>query len=305
MMAFKVREISFSGVKDRSRFIFYMGFVILMIATGSLYGAATMSETASQEGAEQLILSLTYPDEPGVMIFQHHKGDVRVTGYDGEYIIINATLRYISEQDVKGKVEGSNIRPVPGHAIRMNGLEKNNVITLNSNSHERTIDLEIQLPYRFSIHIEKLDCGEIVVHNISGEIEVSSESGDVNLSGITGSAVVNTVEGNIRARFAGVTSNVPMAFTSVTGNIDLFFPEDTRASLKMRTDHGEIMSGFNIDMEKKRAGGGKSKETGIQRAFLEEWTHGTIGGGGPQFLLRSYSGNIFFRKNSNVSVEHR
>ncbi|MBU8922933.1 MAG: DUF4097 domain-containing protein [Bacteroidales bacterium] len=302
-------------MRNRMKWIFAMVFAISMIVTGSLWGALILPDAVAREGTEQLILSLTYPGEPGVMIFQHHKGDVRITGYDGEYIIINAAMRYVAGQDVKGenedsdirkgRAEDSDIRPVPGHALRLNGLEKNNVITLNSNSHERTIDLEIQLPYRFSVHIEKLDCGEIFVHNLSGEIEVSSESGDVNLSGITGSAVLNTVEGNIRARFAGVTSNVPMAFTSVTGNIDLFFPEDTRASLKMRTDHGEIMSGFDIDMEKRESGGGKSKETGIQRAFLDEWIHGMIGGGGPQFLLRSYSGNIFFRKNSNVSAKQR
>lgn len=263
-------------------------------------------------GTEQIILSLTHPDEPGVMIFQHHKGTITITGYSGEYIIINARLRYPSGRGSgtggpAGKAEGSGssteIQPVAGHALRLNGIEKNNVITISSNSHERTIDLDIQLPRRFSIHLEKLDNGSISLYSLSGEIEVSSESGDVSLSDIDGTAVLNTVEGDIRADFEAVTPDVPMAFTSLTGNIELFLPEDTGASLKMRADHGEIMTDFDIDVAKKAASGEKSSETGIQRAFLDEWTQGIIGGGGSQFLIRSYNGNIYIRKNRNVSRE--
>jgi hypothetical protein len=261
-------------------------------------GIVQMPPDQPENGAEQLVLSLSRPTEPGVLILQHHKGRVRVTGYDGEVVVVNAALRY---PDTTGA--GTDVRPLPGQALKLHALEKNNVVTISTNSHERTIDLEIRVPHSFSLHIEKYDSGTVSAYYLRGEIEITSAAGGVHLTDITGSAVISTVDGDIFLRFAEVTPHVPMAFTSVGGNIDVAFPRNLSAVVKMRTDHGEIMSDFDIETARRRSETEVSQSTGIRRAFLEQWTHGTIGGGGPQLLFRSYHGNIIIRKVRNVSPE--
>lgn len=256
------------------------------------------AETAAvpDKGTEQLLLSLSRPGEPGVLILKHHKGSVRVTGYDGEVVVVNASMRYPDSTGTQG-----GVRPVPGHALKLHAIEKENVITVSTNSHERTIDMDIQVPHAFSLYVEKLDAGDVSGYYLTGEMDVTSAAGSVWLIDITGSAVISTVDGDILLRFAGVTPNVPMAFTSVGGDIDVALPGDVRATVKMRTDYGEIMSDFDIDLSKRRAATDTSLTTGIQHSFLEEWMHGTIGGGGPQLLFKSYQGNITIRKAGNVS----
>ncbi len=256
------------------------------------------AETAAPEkGTEQLLLSLSRPGEPGVLILKHHKGNVRVTGYDGEVVVINASLRYPDSSGTR-----SGVRPVPGHALKLQAIEKHNVITVSTNSHERTIDMDIQVPHAFSLYVEKLDAGDVSGYYLTGEMDVTSASGGVSLIDINGSAVISTVDGNILLRFVGVTPHVPMAFTSVGGDIDVALPGDVRSTVKMRTDHGEIMSDFDIDLSRRRAATDTSLTTGIQRSFLEEWMHGTIGGGGAQLLFKSYLGDITIRKTGNVSA---
>ena len=264
---------------------------------GERPAAPAGTAAAPDKGTEQLVLSLSRPGEPGVLILNHHKGSVRVTGYDGDVVVINASLRY---PDSTGTLRG--VRPVPGHALKLNAIEKLNVITVSTNSHERTIDMDIQVPHAFSLYVEKLDAGDVSGYYLTGEMDVTSTAGSVWLIGITGSAVISTVDGDILLRFDGVTPHVPMAFTSVGGDIDVTLPGGVRATVKMRTDHGEIMSDFDIDLSRRRTATDTSITTGVQRSFLEEWMHGTIGGGGPQLLFKSYLGDITIRKTGNVSA---
>ncbi len=248
-----------------------------------------------RNGSEQLILGLSSPDEEGVLIVQHHKGTVRITGYDGEMVIVNASPRYVDT----AVVASGGMKPFPGHSIKLHAIEKHNVVTVSTNSHERTIDLEVRVPFDFSLHLEKHAAGDVHVHYLRGEMEITSSAGNVSLTGISGSAVISTVEGDILLRFERVTPHAPMAFTSVTGDIDVAFPADVRASVKMMTGRGDIRSDFDIEVDRRQAKTQTSESTGIQRAFLEDWTYGSLGGGGPRFLFRSYRGNITIRKSGN------
>ncbi len=257
--------------------------------------AAPAGVDPPRNGAEQLILTLEHPDEPGVLIIQHHKGAINITGYKGAFVVVNASLRYPDSTGAPG------VRPVAGSGLRFSAMEKNNVVTVNTNSHERTIDLDIQVPESFSLHIEKFDSGAITACRLSGEMDVTSSAGSVQLADISGSAVISTIDGGILARFTSVAENVPMAFTSVGGDINLVFPENIDANVKMRTDHGEIFSDFDMNVAPRKSESGTSGETGIQRAFLEAWTCGILGSGGAEILLRSYHGKITIRKSGNQS----
>jgi len=65
--------------------------------------------------------------------------------------------------------------------------------------------------------------------------------------------------------------------------------------VKMRSDHGEVYSDFNMQMQERQTVVEKQTKSGIFKVFLDEWTIGKINGGGPEILLKSFHGNIYIR----------
>jgi hypothetical protein len=252
--------------------------------------------TAADIPPEQVTLSLTRPGDPGVLILGHGKGNIRITGYDGEVVFIEAFLRYPDED------EGGR-RPVSNHALQLRAIEKENVVHVSTNSTERTIDLVIRVPRFFSLQLEKQDQGDVDVHGLNGEMDLSSLSGDVRVTGIEGSAVVYTVDGDIRVEFSRFSANVPMAFSSVEGAIQVAFPPDAAFYAKMKSDYGNLFSDFSLELEKRKAEGGRSDRTGISRIYLEEWTYGRVNGGGAELLFRTVNGDITLQKNPVIKSD--
>ena len=252
------------------------------------------SITAQDNSNEQIIVPLSNPDGPGLLITDHIKGSIKVIGYDGLVVIINAVPRQSENSLDRDSSDG--LKRLSSNLIQINAFEKDNEITIHSNSHRGTIDLEIRVPTNFSLKLKTYYNGEIHVQYVTGELEITNINGDVHLESISGSAVVNTIDGDIFALFKEVTPDVPMAFTSIEGKIDLTFPADMEASLKMKSENGEIFSDTYVLIEKRKTEIDRSDETGIYKVSLEEWTQGTINGGGPEILVKTLEGSIYIRK---------
>ncbi len=245
---------------------------------------------SQNNGIEQITVPLSYPDEPGVLIIDHYKGSINVTGYDGDLIVVKAKLPFKGS----GKTI-DNMKRISSNSIQLSATEKNNEVTVQSNSMNKTIDLDINIPHNCSLRIQNSDNGKITARSLTGEMEISNINGEINLENISGSAVLNTVDGNIFVIFNEVNPNVPMAFTTIEGNIDVSFPENLNAIAKMKSDNGEIFCTFDMALKEREQKFEKSAKTGSYKVFLEEWTYGVINKSGPEFLFKSYHGNIYIR----------
>ena len=86
----------------------------------------------------------------------------------------------------------------------------------------------------------------------------------------------------------------------MNGNIDVTLPATVKASLTLKTGHGEIYSDFEIRPDMARRRGmitepNRSKD-GKYRVRSDNTMRGTINGGGPEIQFRSYNGRIYIRK---------
>lgn len=258
-----------------------------------LFGLILIAQIAFSQnnGIEQITVPLSHPNEPGELIINHFKGSIVVTGYAGELVVIKAKLRYpVSDK------RNDNLKHISSNSIQLSATEQNNKVKVKSNSMVKTIDLEITVPQNFSLQIQNQDNGDIIARNLSGEMDISNINGDINLNNISGIALLNTVDGNINVQFNQVTPNAPMAFSTIEGNVDITFPEDINALLKMKSDHGEIFSDFDVNIKKREQKTEKSDKTGSVKIYLEEWIYGKINNGGPEMLVKSFDGNVFIRK---------
>jgi hypothetical protein len=264
--------------------------VLAFLVGGTL--PALAQEAASKA---QLTVTLTAPDKPGSLTVALVSGAIHVRGYSGKSILVSAVARPRPASE-----ERADKSPPPGmkrlsnpNAPTLTAEEKNNHIDLETDSHRHPIDLTIQVPLNFSLNLETVRDGNIVVENVRGELEISNVDGAITLKQVGGSAVANTLHGNLTATFTSVTAGTPMAFSSLTGKVDVTFPTSTKASIKLKSERGQLYSDFDIALSKRPS---KATTQGSTHFSVEEWSYGALNGGGAEIMLSSLKGDIFLRK---------
>ncbi|MEJ0032305.1 MAG: hypothetical protein WDO15_18930 [Bacteroidota bacterium] len=58
--------------------------------------------------------------------------------------------------------------------------------------------------------------------------------------------VATTYNGEIKVTFDKIAENTPMSYVTYNGDIDISFPATLKASLKMKTQQGEVLTGFDV-----------------------------------------------------------
>jgi len=79
---------------------------------------------------------------------------------------------------------------------------------------------------------------------VGGTFETEGMNGEVVLDDITGSAVVNTMNGEVRATYAKAPTKL-VSITSMNGEVDLRLPAETKANVRLRTHNGSILTDFD------------------------------------------------------------
>jgi hypothetical protein len=245
--------------------------------------------TASGQ-SEQLVIRLTNPGLPGYLAFDNPKGSVKITGYDGQVILVNAVLRF----SANGDQDNAGMHKIERKAFDISAEEKNNQVSLVCMSNNKTVDFNIKIPRKFSLKISSFDNGKIEIIHVTGNVEADNPFGDIILDNVSGSAVLNSVNGKIRAVFSAVDPAAPMMFSSLEGNIELYFPERVNANIKLRSENGDLFTDFIIKPIRRQTEVKKNERGNVYS--LEDWTTGMLNNGGPEYYVSTFNGNIYLKK---------
>lgn len=265
---------------------------VIKIFSAALLIFVFMARPAAGQN-EQLIIRLTNPGLPGYLAFDNPKGSVKITGYDGQVILVNATQRY----SPNAKQTNTGLHKIEAKAFDISAEEKNNQVSLVCMSNNKTVDFDIKIPRKFSLKISSFDNGKIEITRVNGNVEADNPFGDIILDNVAGSAVLNSVNGKIKAIFSSVDPGSPMMFTSLEGNIELYLPEKVNANIKLRSENGDLFSEFNIKPIRRQTE--VKKNAGGNGYSLEDWTVGMLNNGGPQYFVSTFNGNIYLKKYKN------
>ncbi len=261
-----------------------IGRILILLFMGVFVTSPVMSQT------EQLVVNLPESFKNGHLTFENPRGSVKVTGYDGSVILVTGTPRF----SIKQEETGNGMHRIANNALDITAEVNGSNVLLLYRSSGKTVDFDIKLPRNFSLKLRSLDNGVIDVININGEIEAENNSGSINLDNIAGSAVLSSVSGGITAVFRKAEEGAPMMFTSLEGDICITLPDNTRARLKMKSETGEILSDFDIVPAKRQS---VVKDIDNKQVWsLEDWVTGTLNGGGPEYVIRTYSGKVCIKK---------
>jgi DUF4097 and DUF4098 domain-containing protein YvlB len=158
------------------------------------------------------------------------------------------------------------------------------------------MDLEIEVPSGFDLDIHTYNDGDLMISNIQGELALTNYNGEILAVNISGSAVATTYNGDIKITFDKITENTPMSYSTYNGDIDLTMPASTKASFKMKTEQGEIYTGFEMDITSSGPVQKKDANSGTFKIVIDDWKKGNINGGGPEMTMKNYNGDIYIRK---------
>ena len=214
---------------------------------------------------------------------------VAFEGYSGSEIIVSTYGKHSSKSE---RAEGLRI-------INGSGLEDNTEIGLAMNKENGSTILEqvsrrsstrylIKVPANVTVKYEHSthEGSRVTFKNMKNELEISTNHNSVTLENVTGPMTINTVHGKIEGNFSSVNQSSPISIASVHGLVDLSLPSNSKANLRINSNHGEIYSDLDITIEK--------KET--MTKYSNRNVRGTLNGGGVQMSVESSHGNVYLRK---------
>jgi hypothetical protein len=294
--------------------------------------AAAVFAAAQDAKPDQIVVPLSNPAKPAIVNVHVIMGGIKITGYEGKDIQIEAKAREKQigeereekegdlriprparptapkiawlgpdkdkdkEKDKKDKTTGMKQIPIDNSGLSVE--EDNNKVDIQVESFRKTVDLNIKVPFASSLKLNSNNNGDIWVGGVNGEIEVECLNGDVTLKDVSGTVVVSALNGDVTVTMAKVTPDKPMSFNTLNGDIDVTFPADIKANLKIKSDMGEVFSDFDITLKQapQKVEQNKTKEGGKFRISFDRTVLGAINGGGPEFQFMNMNGDIYIRK---------
>jgi hypothetical protein len=292
------------------------GIIVLLWAAG-------LADNAQESQADHAVVSFTNPAKPGTVEVDISEGSIAVRGYEGKDVIIDARWREKAltkeeqeseaalaeegeeldqEELARKKAQAEKAKGMKMLQIESMGLtveEEENIIRVDVEEGKRSVDLLIQVPFSTSLRLSCRDDERgVTVDRVDGEIEVETSDGPIILTNVSGPVVADSSDGEIKAVFGKVTPGKPMSFSAMEGDIDITLPFDVKASLKMKTDEGQIFTDFDVQLtpSQQKKEEDERKEGGGYRVSFEKVTLSLINGGGVEIQLTTYEGNIYVRK---------
>lgn len=295
-------------------------------------------ERLTQTQPDRVVVPLSNPAKPAKIEASLLRGSITVKGYDGKDVVVEARVReralgeeafalagsteatkvlqktmksfQLAQENARlakwsaGEQEEKTERSHEGMKLitsAMTGLsveEDNNTVTVNTQSWKYAVDLTIQVPVSSSLELGAMNDGKVVVENVNGDIEVGCSNGRISLRNVAGSVVAHTVNGDIEVGFTRVSADKPLSFSNMNGDIDITLPADVKASVRMKSQQGNIYSDFDVALKTAptKVEGAEKTEKGQFRINFDKGIYGTINGGGQELTLTTFNGDIFIRK---------
>lgn len=263
-----------------------MKYALLLLIIGLGFGVQ------AQDNGE-ILVPLTNPGQRANVKVDLRKGSIRVVGTARKDVLVKYSAQP-SRKSEKNSKDG--LKRISSAAMDLEITEKDNYVEIESDSWNKGVDVVVEVPSDVDLHVETYNNGDIYVENISGEIVADNYNGKITAESISGSLVADTYNGSIKARFNTVSSDTPMAFTTYNGDVDLTFPGSFKCTLKMKTNQGDIYSGFDFDPVKSEPVTKKDKNSETFKVYLDEWVKGKVNGGGSEIMVKNYNGDIYIRK---------
>jgi DUF4097 and DUF4098 domain-containing protein YvlB len=230
--------------------------------------AASTASYASLIGPSQVEFRQLYALGPtGRVIIQNQYGNVSITGWDRDDVLVEAVKRSTDPH----RLDDARIVVEPADG----SLSIRTQYAGSDTQHAAKVEYRITVPRYASLEDVKLGNGGLVISGVAGPVRASSVNGSIRAEKLEGRADLSTINGQLEADFDRVGDGRPITLSSVNGPIKLLLPSGTHASLHARNVSGGIDTEF----------GRPARVNGAQQLSV-------VHVGGPQIRLTNINGGI-------------
>ena len=261
------------------------------LALAAVIGAGTVALPRAQQAGDAITVPFSDPARVGSIRVNIHTGGIVVKGGNRRDVVVTAR----GEEPRRQSQAPDGLKRLT-QAAGLVISEENNQMSVGAGGRTREVDVELQVPTRVNLNLSTHNDGDVIVENTEGDIEAQNHNGGIRLTNIAGSAVANTHNGDVRVVLTRITAEKAMSFISYNGDVDVTLPSTAKANLKMRSDNGEIFTAFDVQMRPVTPPPPTQDSRGRRRIEINQSVYGSINGGGPEFELRTYNGNIYVRR---------
>ncbi|MFL6417567.1 MAG: DUF4097 family beta strand repeat-containing protein [Bryobacteraceae bacterium] len=253
----------------------------------------------AQDGAQKATVPLDDASRPARIRAHLMMGGITVRGGNVKEVTVEARSRGNEDAPERRPAESRGMKRLnlPGNA-GLDITEEDNVINIKTSSFGRPVDLVITAPRRSSLQLKCMNNGDIDVEGVEGDIEANNLNGRVILKNVSGTVNAHSLNGQVSAILDGVDPSKPLSFSTLNGDIDVTLPANPKANVRMKTDHGEIYSDFEVKFEpgSRVEESDSQQKNGHYRLRFDRTLRGTINGGGPEYQFTTFNGQIYLRK---------
>jgi len=221
-------------------------------------------------------------------------GDIKIVGQSGTSITITGDELAEMPERAKG------LKPISGGGIDntnlgLNITEVGGVISIKGATKQSSdASYTFKVPNNIAVRVDyasPFTSGDIIVEDFGGEFEMTGLNDGAKLKNVTGPVFFDLINGDIEIVFTSLNQTSPMSIKTINGEIDLTLPATAKATLEMKTLHGDIFTDLDIELEKN-----KDEESGLRFMGGSADTKGKLNGGGVKLDISSINGNIYLRK---------
>jgi len=252
------------------------------------------------DGSQRVTVTLSDPAKPATLEMNIVMGSVTVKGVNRKDVLVEARpAAGPSRRPASDEPPPVGLRRLT-QGTPFDVEEDKNTVSIDLENPTRATDFTIEVPLRTNLDIETVQ-GAVSVEGVDGELEVDSVNGAVNLANVGGCVVAHSVNGKLVAAITRTNAGQPMAFTSMNGTVDVTLPAAVKANFKLRSDQGDVYTDFDLQTRAEpdnpnpnpRAGRRGVVRTSVN---IDHAVYGAVNGGGPDFEIRTFNGNVYVRK---------
>jgi hypothetical protein len=212
----------------------------LPLLLAALLASALARPALAEESTGHVALS--DPAKPATLRIRVWQGDVTVHGEDVKDVTVKTDS---TAEESPPRDDGMRVLSASS-SYRLG--EKDNVVTLEygaDGSGGAPADFDITVPRATSVVVANSIRGDLECKNLSGDIDVRTIHGDVKADDVSGGVCIESMNGEITVNMASVAPSKPLSLTSMNGKIAIRLPSAAKATIRLRTHHGLILTNFD------------------------------------------------------------
>ena len=249
------------------------GVILLALAAGGLQ--ATVIGTPRAEFRASYSLG---PN--GRVAIQNLYGDVRITAWDRDEVLVEATKR----SSDAGRLNDAQI--VVDTSSGMVSIRT--LYTGGDAGNAASVEYRIMVPRGANLEDVKLVNGGLSLSGMTGQVKASSVNGGITAEGMEGQVELSTVNGFLDAGFQRISKYHPISLSSVNGPIKVSLPSGAGANVSALNRSGGIDADFGH----------------AWRAPCGHRLEAAVNGGGTQIRVHNVNGGISIHANWNRRSPH-